>query len=112
LGTTEFQIGAAASTAQNHSRASGQPFVMRVASPNGSALLAMGNFSSAEREGTEGVHGTRERGARHRSPGPHWGAAFRVAADHLTKACQAALLVRRPPIPSRCRRLNSRVFAL
>jgi len=48
LGTAEFQIGSAASTAQNQTQPSGQPFVMRVASPNGSALLAMGNCTSTQ----------------------------------------------------------------
>jgi competence protein ComEC len=51
LGTTEFQIGAAPPAAQNHAGFAGQPFVMRVTDPKGSALLAMGIFRSNEEQG-------------------------------------------------------------
>jgi competence protein ComEC len=48
LGDTEFQIAAVAPAAQNHAGSPGEPLVMRVADPEGSALLVMGTFGSNE----------------------------------------------------------------
>ena len=56
LGTTEFAIAAASAGTHNHAESAGQPFVMQVTDPKGSAMVAIGmSPQSAQRveSGTE-----------------------------------------------------------